>query len=177
MKTIYYLLTLRNITKEKTDYMKKLVSACLCGIDCKYNGFNNQDPLFVQMYNEGKCMVICPETSGGLSVPRSPCEIIGGDGGNVIDGKAKVINNNGEDMTAAFIDGAEQTLNTALKNQIDLVILKDRSPSCGVGEIYDGNFSGKLRTGDGVTAALLKKYGINVISDKEYLMRFNNESN
>jgi len=120
---------------------------------------------------------MCPETSGGLSVPRLPCEITGGDGGGVIAGKARVINKNGEDMTSAFLDGAEQTLDTALKNQIDLVILKDHSPSCGVGEIYDGNFSGKLRTGDGVTAALLKKYGINVISDKEYLMRFNNESN
>jgi len=129
------------------------------------------------MYIEGKCMIMCPETSGGLSVPRLPCEITGGDGGGVIAGKARVINKNGEDMTSAFLDGAEQTLDTALKNQIDLVILKDHSPSCGVGEIYDGNFSGKLRTGDGVTAALLKKYGINVISDKEYLMRFNNESN
>ncbi|MDD3852302.1 MAG: DUF523 domain-containing protein [Syntrophomonadaceae bacterium] len=151
--------------------MKIMVSACLCGFDCKYNGFNNQHPVFIQMHKEGQCMVICPETEGGLSVPRSPCEIIGGDGRDVIDGKARVINKNAEDMTAAFINGAEQTLNTALQNQIELVILKDRSPSCGAGGIYDGTFSGQLRSGDGVTAALLKKHAIDVISDKEYLMR------
>ncbi len=147
----------------------RVVSACLCGINCKYNGANNRHETFVKELRAGQVLPLCPEQLGGLTTPRSACEIIGGSGEEVLAGRAKVSNAEGEDLTAAFVKGARECLAIMRMTGIEEAILQRRSPSCGVGKIYDGSFSGQLVAGDGVTAALLRKHGIKVWNDEEYL--------
>jgi uncharacterized protein YbbK (DUF523 family) len=147
----------------------KLVSACLCGINCKYNAKNNLNLYFVELMQEGNVIPVCPEQLGGLSTPRKPAEINGGSGQEVLAGNARVINNDGVDITANYIKGAYETLKIAQMADVDIAILRSRSPSCGSGYIYDGSFSYKLRKADGVTAALLKENGIKVIDEDEYI--------
>lgn len=146
----------------------KIISACLGGINCKYNGGNNYQQVFKDMTDKGDCRLICPETTGGLPVPRLACEIKGGTGLDVIAGYARVIDQLSRDLTDYFLAGAYQTLLVAKNAGADTAILKSRSPSCGVGKIYDGTFSGKLIAGDGVTTALLKLHGLKVINSDEY---------
>jgi len=142
-----------------------LISACLIGINCKYNGKNNAVPF---LDNLPKHIVpICPEQLGGLPTPRPQAEIILGDGKDVLEGNAKVITKKGNDVTKNFIFGAKQVLKIAQVCGAKEAILKAHSPSCGSGLIYDGSFKGKLKKGDGVTAALLKKKGIKILSEKE----------
>ncbi len=139
-----------------------MVSACLLGKNCKYNGGNNLREEMTSLM-EGK-IEFCPECEGGLSVPRIPSEIEPGfDGFDVVAGRARVFDKNGNDVTAEFIKGAEMTLETALKNNIEKAYLKQSSPSCGCGLIYDGSFGGMKKSGFGVTAALLKINGIEVV--------------
>lgn len=140
----------------------KLVSMCLCGVNCKYSGGNNYDESVLDIINAGDAIPVCPEVMGGLGTPRIPHEIVGGDGFDVLEGRAKVISKDGEDNTAAFIAGAEKVLEIAKKLDVKEVILKSKSPSCGNGKIYDGSFSGVLIDGVGVTTALLIKNGISV---------------
>jgi uncharacterized protein YbbK (DUF523 family) len=146
-----------------------LISACLCGIDCKYDGGSNRHPLFVEMLRAGKVIPVCPEQLGGLTTPREPAEICGGAGEQVLSGQARVINRLGCDVSAAFLRGAEQTLKIAQAVNPSLIILKSRSPSCGVGRVYDGSFSSRFKSGNGVTAALLKAHGFDIIDDEAYL--------
>ncbi|HEX3011944.1 MAG TPA: DUF523 domain-containing protein [Syntrophomonadaceae bacterium] len=146
-----------------------LISACLCGKNCKYNGGNNTHPHFVAMYNNKEVLPVCPEELGGLSTPRKPCEIRGGTGLDVLKNLARVVNTENINESSKFIKGAQETLKIARDNQIDLAILQDRSPSCGVGVIYDGTFSKNLTRGDGVTAAALRQSGVNVITAADYL--------
>jgi uncharacterized protein YbbK (DUF523 family) len=146
-----------------------LASACLCGINCKYNGGNNRHPVFKELMDKGKLVLVCPEELGGLSIPRSPGEILGGTGKDVLNGNARVINKEGQDISREFIKGARLSLELALKQGIKTAVLRRRSPSCGCGSIYDGSFTSTLREGDGVTTALLKQHGISVISDDEFL--------
>jgi uncharacterized protein YbbK (DUF523 family) len=115
---------------------------------------------------KGQLIPVCPEQLGGLPTPRKTCEIMGGTGLDVLQGRAKVINRDGEDLSNNFIRGAEETLFIAQKMGIKRAILQRRSPSCGVGKIYDGTFSSSLINGNGVTAALLLINGITVISDE-----------
>ena len=129
--------------------MKVLVSACLLGDNCKYNGKNNFNEKLFRFLADKEVIAICPEVFGGLSTPRSPVEIVGG----------KAINKLGEDCTAQFVKGAKIALEIAEREQPDLIILQPRSPSCGVKQIYDGTFSGKLIDGQGFTARLLKEKG------------------
>jgi uncharacterized protein YbbK (DUF523 family) len=147
----------------------KVVSACLCGINCKYNGANNQHQEFIREMRNGQVMPLCPEQLGGLPTPRSACEIFGGSGKDVLADSARVTSKNGQDLTAFFIKGAQECLAIMLQAGIDEAILQRRSPSCGVGKIYDGSFSGHLIDGDGVTAALLKQHGMKVWNDEDYL--------
>jgi len=147
----------------------RVVSACLCGINCKYNGDNNKHEEFVKELRNGQVLPLCPEQLGGLTTPRSACEINGGSGEDVLAGRARVINAAGEDLTEFFVKGAQECLAIMRQAGIDEAILQRRSPSCGVNKIYDGNFSGQLIAGDGVTAALLKKHGIKVWNDEDYL--------
>ena len=147
----------------------KLVSACLCGINCKYNGKNNLNLYFMELLQEGDVIPVYPKQLGGLPTPRLPAEIDAGSGQDVLVGYSKVLNKNGEDVSDNYIKGAYETLKIAQLAGVDTAILKSRSPSCGSKYIYDGSFSYKLRQADGVTAALLKENGIRVMDEDEYM--------
>lgn len=144
-----------------------MISACLCGANCKYNGGNNLVPALKELAEEEDALLVCPETIGGLPVPRSACEIKGGTGLDVISGYARVTDTEGRDLTDHFLAGAYEILAMAKNAGIDCAILKSRSPSCGVGKIYDGSFQSRLITGDGVTAALLKLHNIEVLTEAD----------
>ena len=150
-----------------------LVSACLAGLDVKYNGSHNLNEKIKKWFDEKKAIPICPEVLGGLSIPREPAEIVGGEGEDVLDGHAKVITNNGIDVTEQFIKGANETLKIALDLNATMVILKERSPSCGSFMIYSGEFNGNKKRGTGVTAALLKRNGIQVLSEENFMVLLN----
>ena len=137
------------------------VSGCLVGINCKYSGGNNFNEKIFNMVKEGKAIPICPEQLGGLSTPRNPSEI------KIIDGKRRVIDNQNNDVTENFGRGANEVLKLAKKLNIKKAILQPRSPSCGVGKIYSGNFDWKLVDGNGILVELLIKNGIEVISCDE----------
>lgn len=144
-----------------------LVSSCLAGLDVRYDGTSNLYKKIEKLVKEKKAVTICPEVIGGLPIPRDPAEIVGGSGEDVLDGKAKVINCRGEDVTEFFLKGAYQTLEKAKEINATLVILKENSPSCGSTMIYNGQFNGAKKAGNGVTAALLKRNGFRVISEKD----------
>lgn len=138
--------------------MKILVSACLLGQKCKYNGGDNANPKIAALVKEHEVFPVCPEVAGGLSVPRLPCEIVNGE----------VINIAGESKDCQFRDGAEKCLAIAERNNIDLAILQSRSPSCGVHQIYDGTFSRSLTHGSGVFASLLMENGFRVMDMEDF---------
>lgn len=144
--------------------MKILISACLLGVNCRYDGGNSRDDNAIRNHQSEELIPVCPEEAGGLPTPRPAVEIVGGDGNDVLDGKAKVLTAEGEDKTEEFLKGAKHALELAQSQGATSVILKARSPSCGCGNIYDGTFSGTLTPGNGVTTALLKRNGIEVIS-------------
>lgn len=153
-----------------------LVSACLCGVHCKYNGGSNFNETVLKLMKEGKAMLACPEQLGGLTTPREPQEIHDGTGSDVLDGKAKVITKDEKDSTENFLKGAYETLKIAKEVDAKIAILKARSPSCGYGEIYDGSFLGKVREGNGVTAELLERNGITVYTEETLDQFFKDES-
>lgn len=146
-----------------------LVSACLAGIEVRYDGGHCLTDKVRMLVEEGQAVTVCPEVLGGLTTPREPAEIIGGNGEDVLDGKAKVIDITGKDVTENFMKGAYIALEKAKKLNATLVVLKENSPSCGSSMIYDGSFTGKKTPGLGVTAALLKRHDIQVISDEKFL--------
>ena len=137
-----------------------LVSACLLGENCKYSGGNNALPpeLLAALEARYRLVPVCPERDGGLPTPRLPSERKG----------KRVLNRAGEDVTEAFRRGAQLALETARREGCRLALLKERSPSCGSGKIYDGSFSGTLIPGNGVAAALLKENGIAVFGESEF---------
>ena len=145
-----------------------MVSACLVGIPCRYDGGSCPHDRLQALAAQGDVLLICPEVLGGLPTPRPPAEIRGGNGGDVLQGQAQVVNIDGKDVTAEFLAGARKALRVAQRWDIKEAILKARSPSCGVGQIYDGSFSGRLVEGDGVTATLLKREGIIVRNEDEW---------
>ena len=144
--------------------MKVVISACLLGVRCRYDGGDSRNETAIKQGEQYALIPVCPEESGGLPTPRPPAEIVGGDGGDVLDGRAKVMTADGTDVTGAYLKGAHHALRVAQSNRATHVVLKARSPSCGCGNIYDGTFSGTLTPGDGVTTALLKRHGITVTS-------------
>ncbi len=144
-----------------------LVSACLIGINCKYNGYNNKNEKVIQYLKDKQFIIACPEQLGGMSTPRDPSEIIELDTEDVIKGQTSVISNKRLDVTNRFKEGAKETLKIANIYNCKEAILKDGSPSCGSSYIYDGTFSSKKIDGVGVTTALLINNGIKVISEKE----------
>lgn len=129
-----------------------LVSACLAGFPCRWDGSEKSDPEVVELVRQGKAIPVCPEQLGGLPTPREPSERSGG----------RIVAKSGRDATAQFERGAGIVLDIALKYGCREAILKSRSPSCGAGVIYDGTFTGRLAEGDGVTAEFLKRHGIAV---------------
>ncbi|MDF2882040.1 MAG: hypothetical protein K0R54_2597 [Clostridiaceae bacterium] len=149
-----------------------IVSACLCGINCKYNGGNNLNKDVLELFKSGKAIPVCPEQLGGQSTPRGAHEIINGNGEDVLNGKAKVMGPEGDDVTAEFITGAEETLKIAKNCGAAEAILKARSPSCGLSVIYDGTFSGDKRDGNGVTAELLIKNGIKIYTEENLPQKY-----
>lgn len=137
--------------------MKIMVSACLAGENCKYNGGNNLNEKVLRLMKEKPVITVCPERMGGLPVPRSPVEICSG----------TAITKDGRNVDREFRLGAAKCLEIAKQERPDLIILQPRSPSCGVRQRYDGTFSGKLIPGAGVTAELLIKNGFRVIDVEE----------
>ena len=136
---------------------KILVSACLLGICCRYDGRGNPNHNVLSLLNREDVTLIpvCPEQLGGLPTPRIPSERQG----------RNVVNRAGEDVTSQFVRGAEEALRIAKAYGCTTAILKERSPSCGCGQVYDGTFSGKLTDGDGVTTELLRLNGIQVYGE------------
>ena len=131
-----------------------LVSACLAGFPCRYDGETKSNDEVCALVRQGLALPVCPEVLGGLPTPRLPAE-------RTPDG-ACVLQSNGTDVTDAFLRGADETLSLCRKYGVTRALLKSRSPSCGLGSIYDGTFSGKLRPGNGLTAELLESNGIRV---------------
>ena len=138
---------------------KLLISACLAGENCKYSGGNNfiGETALASLGDKYELVSACPEVMGGLSVPRIPCERIG----------ARVMNERGEDVTAQFKAGAELTADICERQGVKKALLKEKSPSCGSGRIYDGTFSHTVIAGDGVTAQRLRALGIALYGESE----------
>ena len=139
--------------------MKIMVSACLLGQKCKYNGGDNYCEKVVAFTACHEVIAVCPEVAGGLPVPRESCEIVNG----------MVVDRAGISRDREFRKGADLCLQLAKDNKIDLAILQPRSPSCGVNRIYDGTFSGNLIEGSGVFASLLRENGFSVLDAEDLL--------
>ena len=134
---------------------KILVSACLLGINCKYDGENNKNNKVLEYLKDKEVIPICPEIMGGLPTPRIPSEIKDN----------KVITKENNDVTYNFVKGAEEVLYLAKLLNVKKALLKAKSPSCGVGEIYDGTFTHTKIKGDGITTRLLKENNIEVLTE------------
>lgn len=134
---------------------KILVSACLLGENCKYNGGNNKNEDVIALGEKYDLVPICPECFGGLTIPRVPSEIKDG----------RVYSKDGDDLTENFLIGADQTLYIAAESNAQIAVLKENSPSCGFGMIYDGTFTGKKIRGNGITAQLLYENGIQIFGE------------
>ena len=136
-----------------------MVSACIVGISCRYDGKNTLDDKLLELLREGKAIPLCPELLGGLPTPRESCEIVTAE-----DGTRRVMGRSGADFTNAYREGARKTLEICKIANIKKAILQDRSPSCGYGRIYDGTHTGGFAEGNGITADLLIKNGIEVFT-------------
>lgn len=134
-----------------------IVSACLAGLHCRYDGGDKSNQEVIRRVAEGEALPVCPEQLGGLTTPRLWCEIVDG----------RVIRKDGVDVTAEFERGAREALHLAEMAGAKSAILKARSPSCGCGLIYDGSFSGKVIPGDGIFSALCKANGINTRAEED----------
>lgn len=147
---------------------KILVSRCLLGHRVRYDGgASGPFDQLQQWLDEGRVVPLCPEVAGGLPTPRAAAEIPGGLGSEVLEGQAAVITTDGEDVSEQFLRGAYQALELVRKHDIRIAVLKANSPSCGNLLTYDGTFSGVKVSGEGVTAALLKRHGVQVFSERE----------
>lgn len=139
--------------------MKIAVSACLLGLNYKYNGRNNYSEELEKLLKKHEVIPICPEVLGGLPIPRDPSEIV----------KGEVLTNMGKSVDKEFKNGAKKALEIVKESGAELVILQSRSPSCGLGKIYDGSFKGRLVEGDGVFVKLLKDEGIKVVDVSDFI--------
>lgn len=143
-----------------------IISACLCGINCKYNGKDNKNERCLKLLREGKAVLVCPEQLGGLPTPRNPVEL-NNEANQIIEGNGKALNNQGEDVTEQFVKGAYETLKIAKEVGATRAILKEGSPSCGSNFVYDGTFTGNKIKGKGITTQILENEGITVFSDED----------
>lgn len=139
--------------------MRILVSACLLGACCRYDGGSKPCEKILALKDRHELIPLCPEQLGGLPTPRPPAEIRGN----------RVVTRQGADVTGAYQKGAEETARLCALLRCDLAILKARSPSCGHGQVYDGTFSGALTAGDGITARLLLVRGVPVLTEEDPL--------
>ena len=138
---------------------KILVSKCLLGVACKYDGTHNRNEKVLSFLKGKEYVSFCPEVAGGLKIPRQPSEILAG--------TDQVISKTGEDVTEFFEKGAKLTLKFAIQQGVSMAILKSASPSCGAGEVYDGTFTHTKINGNGITAQLLLDNGISVLTEKD----------
>ncbi|MFN3301489.1 MAG: DUF523 domain-containing protein [Patescibacteria group bacterium] len=134
-----------------------LCSACLLGVNCRYDGKNKVNKKVLKLAKKKILIPVCPEQLGGLPTPREPAEQRGN----------KVFTKSGKNVTKYFLAGAKEVLKIAKLFGIKKAILKQRSPSCGCGQIYDGSFSGKIIKGNGITTRLLKKHNLKIISEDD----------
>lgn len=150
---------------------KILVSACLLGMPCRYNGKAKLNEKLVALLKGNCAITLCPEMLSGMGIPRGPFEIKGGSGKDVIDGNAKIISKEGTDFTKEFIDGCDRALDIIRtdieEDKISFAILCEKSPSCGVSRIYDGSFEGKKIKGEGIFTSMLQEKGIKCISSDD----------
>ncbi|MFC4771272.1 DUF523 domain-containing protein [Enterococcus hermanniensis] len=144
------------------------ISACLGGIACRYDGQSNEILLLKEWVKTNQAIVVCPEVLGGLPTPRTPAEIQGGDGFDVWNDSAKVIDKKGNDVTEAFKEGAILAFEQLQRLQVTELILKEKSPSCGSNRIYDGSFSGNRINGVGVATAYFMQKGIAIYSEENW---------
>jgi len=144
---------------EKGRVFVVIVSACLAGVACRYDGESCPDEEVISLVETRQALPVCPEQLGGLPTPREPAEIRGGDGGDVLRGKAIVLDRRGRDVSSDFVKGASEVLRLAELVGATEAIVKAESPSCGCGSISQG---GRLVPGDGVTVSLLKQHGISI---------------
>jgi len=135
-----------------------VVSECLAGVKCRYNGTGNPSKKVIELIKQGKAIPVCPEQLAGLSTPRAPAEIRGD----------KVLTKDGQDETAEFIIGANEAMKIVEMANCTEAILKSKSPSCGCGQIYDGTFTGNIKEGDGIFTKALKEKGIKCTTEKDY---------
>ena len=140
----------------------KIVSACLVGLNCRFNGQNKISEELIDALKRGELIPLCPEQLGGLPTPRSPSRIVEGNGYDVLEGKTRVVNQRDEDVTENFIRGAMEVLKIARTLDVEEAILESKSPSCGCERIYD-EISGEFIESDGVLTALLRRNGIQAI--------------
>ena len=138
---------------------KVLVSACLLGKNCKYDGKNNKNEKIISFLKDKEVILVCPEVMGGLSTPRLKSEIIN---------LENQINERNQDVTSYFVQGAKSALKIALDQKIDYAILKEKSPSCGFKKRYDGTFSKTIIEGSGIFAQLLKDYHIKILTEEDF---------
>jgi len=133
-----------------------LISACLLGVCCRYDGQSKACPAALELLKDHELIPVCPEQLGGLPTPRPPAEIQGD----------RVINREGADVTAQYQKGAEEAARLYQLFHCDCAVLKARSPSCGCGEVYDGSFSGTLVPGNGITVQALKRLGVSAMTEE-----------
>ena len=163
---------IRRLIPTKTGFSERtmrkiLISACLLGVQCRHNGCDSKSESVMGTFEADELIPICPEQFGGLPPPRPPAEIVGGDGADVLDGNARVMTVERENKTEAFLHGAQQALEIAERHNATYAVLKSKSPSCGCGQVYDGSFVGNVTAGDGVTAALFRRHGIEIMTEAE----------
>lgn len=142
--------------------MNILVSACLLGVNCRYDGTGTLNKILKEIIEDFNFIPVCPEQLGGMSTPREPSEIVGDE----------LVSRLGKDVTHNFVRGAQETLQLAQLYDCQYAILKERSPSCGYGQIYDGTFTGSLTPGKGVTAKLLAGHNIKIIGESKIKQLF-----
>lgn len=148
---------------------KVLISACLMGSPVRYDGTDlaQNHEIIKRWQQQQRIVPCCPEVAGGLPTPRTPAELQGCDGTDLIAGHGKVITQANEDVTDEFVKGAQQALELCLSEGVQLAILTEKSPSCGSSVIYDGSFQRNKIPGQGVTAALLHNNGIKVFNQHQ----------
>lgn len=148
-----------------------LISSCLLGNPVRYDGRGvpNEDAVLRRWRDEGRVVVVCPEVAGGMPIPRPPAEIAPGNrAADVLAGNARVIAVTGEDVTVPFVQGGHAALAAARAHNIRIAVLKEGSPSCGSGYVYDGHFARQRQAGMGIAAHLLTQAGIQVFSEKQW---------
>jgi uncharacterized protein YbbK (DUF523 family) len=144
-----------------------IVSACLAGVSCRHDGSSKTNKIIQKLVSEKLALPICAEVMGGRPIPRVPCEITGGTAEQVLDGSARVKDKNGNDVTEEILEGVKNVQKAVKRMNVNAVILKTKSPTCGKGRIYDGTFSGQMIDGNGVLTAALLRDGVKVFTEED----------